>query len=75
MTVDPGFTAATAPPELAKAVRRVLCEQLSELEREGLTAATAYGSWKLTRMGRFRCYPVGRRLMEAVARCWEEESE
>ena len=75
MTVDPGFTAAAAPPELAKAVRRVLCEQLSELEREGLTAATAYGSWQLTRMGRFRCYPVGSRLMEAVAKCWEKESE
>lgn len=75
MAVDPAFIAAAAPPELAKAVRRVLCEQLSELEREGLTAATLYGSWKLTRMGRFRCYPVGSRLMEAVAKCWEKESE
>ena len=75
MTADPAFIAAAAPPELRETVRRVLCEQLSELEREGLTAATAYGGWKLTRMGRFRFYPVATRLLEEIAKCWEMESK
>lgn len=70
MMIDPNFTVAVAQPGLREKLQEALCNRLAELEHDGLVTATACGNWKLTRMGRFRCYQIASCLMEKIAECW-----